>query len=297
MKMRDIFGQATARWIRYNDYECVQDRNGEWYVVPTAKSISGVYNPLENAETMIVDALNIGLRCMSRNPDENRIAAEICVFAERYGLLGFMTALPTTPEFMNYETVYLPKNRFIRDESITADKYANIFFPFQDDKLYKDVKPKKHYMADDGSIKVSLAARDKPKAVEMSFQRGYAEPYDWLKTQFKDWAFMFCASFMYYEETDPMMADLHRQAISVFDGNVPTYHIELFDKPTLVWDFHSLLLMIQMIFGLMLTDESRPLRSCKHCNRAFIATHPKAEFCGYNCKNKYNVYKNREKKN
>jgi hypothetical protein len=207
-----------------------------------------------------------------------------------------MTALPTTPEFMNYETVYLPKNRFIRKESMTVDKYSAIFFPFQDDEAYKEITPKKHYMADDGSIKVSLAARDKPKAVEMSFQRGYAEPYEWLRTQFKDWAFMFFASFIYYKETDPMMADLHRQAISVFDGNVPTYHIELFDKPTLVWDFHSLLLMIQMIFGLMLTDDSRPLRSCKHCNRAFIATHPKAEFCGYKCKNKYNVYKNRENK-
>jgi len=130
----------------------------------------------------------------------------------------------------------------------------------------------------------------------MGYSKGYAEPYDWLFTQFKDWAFIFCASFMYNEETDAFMAELHRKAISVFDGNVPTYHIELFDKPTLVWDFHSLLLMVQMIFSLMLTDESKPLRACKHCNMAFVATHTNAVFCSPKCKNQYNVYKSRDKK-
>jgi hypothetical protein len=92
------------------------------------------------------------------------------------------------------------------------------------------------------------------------------------------------------------MADLHRKSISVFDGNVPSFHIELFDKPTLVWDFHSLMLTVHIVLGLMITDEKKPLRSCKYCNRAFIAKHPKAEFCRHECKNKYNVYKSREKK-
>jgi hypothetical protein len=293
--MRDIFGQATARWIRYEEYECMQDKNGEWYVAPTANTASAVYDPLEKAEEIVINALNIGLRCMTGEPDENRVAAEICVFAEKYGLLGFMTALPTTAEFMGYDTVYLPKNRFIRDESMASEKYAATFFPFED-VLNKNPNPHKRYMTDDGSIKVSLAARDKPKAVEMSFQRGYAEPYEWIKKQFKDWALVFCASFLYYEEKDPFMSDLHRTSISAFDGNVPSFHIELFDKPTLVWDFHSLMLMIHIVLGLMVTDENKPLRSCKYCNRAFIAKHPKSEFCRPQCKNKYNVYKSRGKK-
>jgi len=29
---------------------------------------------------------------------------------------------------------------------------------------------------------------------EANAERGYAEPYDWLKKQFKDWALIFCAS-------------------------------------------------------------------------------------------------------
>lgn len=65
----------------------------------------------------------------------------------------------------------------------------------------------------------------------------------------------------------------------------------------LVWDFHSLLLDTQMMFAFMLTDEEKPLRLCKQCMKAFIAGRPSAVFCIPRCKNQYNVYKNRAKKN
>ena len=32
-----------------------------------------------------------------------------------------MTALPTTPSFMDYEAVYLPKNHFIKEESMETE--------------------------------------------------------------------------------------------------------------------------------------------------------------------------------
>ena len=88
-----------------------------------------------------------------------------------------------------------------------------------------------------------------------------------------------------------------QQSIAAYGGNAPTYHIALLDKPTLVWDFHSLLLGIQMMFTFMLTDEEKPLRLCKQCMKAFIASRPSAVFCRPRCKNQYNVYQNRAKKN
>ena len=84
--------------------------------------------------------------------------------------------------------------------------------------------------------------------------------------------------------------------MSAFGGIAPTYHIALLDKPTIVWDFHSLLLGVQMMFSFMLTDDKKPLRCCKHCQKVFMAGHPNAAFCSPRCKNQYNVYKGRAKK-
>jgi len=43
-----------------------------------------------------------------RKPDDE-FKATIRSFACTYGLLGLMTALPTTPQFIEYENVYLLK--------------------------------------------------------------------------------------------------------------------------------------------------------------------------------------------
>ena len=69
------------------------------------------------------------------------------------------------------------------------------------------------------------------------------------------------------------------------------------DKPTIIWDFHSLLLGVQMMFSFMLTNSKNPIRLCRHCTKAFVASRPSAVFCSPQCKNKHNVYKSRAKKN
>ena len=87
------------------------------------------------------------------------------------------------------------------------------------------------------------------------------------------------------------------QSMAAFSGIAPTYHIALLDKPTIVWDFHSLLLGIQMMFSFMLTDSENLIKLCKHCIKAFVASRPGAVFCSPQCKNTHNVYKSRAKKN
>jgi len=201
MKFAELFGRATARWVKYSEYDAAKGKDGEWYIAPVKGAVQSVYDPIENAEAMVVDALNVGLKCLSGAYEDERIVAEICVFAEKYGLLGFIAALPTTPEFMEYETVYLPKNRYIRKESMPSKEYAKLFFPF-DDTLNDKPNPYKHYKKADGSIMVSLAARNKPIAVEMCYQPNYAESCEWLITQFKDWAVIFGSSFLHYETAD-----------------------------------------------------------------------------------------------
>ena len=213
-----------------------------------------------------------------------------------------MTALTTTPEFMNYDAVYLPKNHFIKDETMTLHEYLPLFFPFEKPDLYKDnASAQWNISSDDRRILgLSMQFSNEPIAVGMSVLPIYAERYDWFVTQFRDWAFMLVSSFLFYEDkdtADDFTRDLYRRGISSFGKMAPTYHISLYDdNPKIVWDFHSLLLTIQTMFGFALTDETRPIRLCKHCNMAFISGHPNAAFCGMKCKNQYNVYKSRYKK-
>ena len=47
---------------------------------------------------------------------EAELKEAIMNFVSEYGMLGLMTALPTTPDFITYEAVYLPKNHLIKEE-------------------------------------------------------------------------------------------------------------------------------------------------------------------------------------
>ena len=79
-------------------------------------------------------------------------------------------------------------------------------------------------------------------------------------------AFSYLTSVLFYEDYDLMSPEqrlLMQQGMEAFGGNAPTYRIALLDKPTIVWDFHSLILGIQMMFSFMITDTEKPIRICK----------------------------------
>ena len=75
--------------------------------------------------------------------------------------------------------------------------------------------------------------------------------------------FTYINSFLYYEDYDTLNDEtrqMMQQSMAAFGGIAPTYHIALLDKPTIVWDFHSLLLGVQMMFSFMLTDSENPIK-------------------------------------
>ena len=296
--MKNLFEHTGSHWVRYSDYEWKAAENGTLYLTPTKTAQPGIYDPLSEYQRIVLDAIDIGRMGMGHKPDAE-IQKAIRQFAVKYGLFGLMTALPTTACFMDYEAVYLPKNHFIKEESMSTGDYLDLFFPF--DKI--DVA--RHGAESSWSIEndrmmaaLAMTMSDKPMAVNMSFQREYAEPYAWMKQQFIDWAFTHLSCLLYYEDRGRMSDEQRlfmQQSMAAFGGNAPTYHIALLEKPTIVWDFHSLLLGIQMMFSFMLTDNRNPIRLCRHCTKAFVASRPNTVFCSPQCKNRYNVYKSRAK--
>ena len=240
--MKNLFERASSYWVRYDRYELKEGKNGVQYVTAAPDAKPEVYNPLENPEQLVLDALNVGLLSMGRKSEEV-IRQGVMDFVHKYGLLGLMTALPTTPQFMEYEAVYLPKNQYIREETMPTEKYLELFYPFDKlDLAKKGIESSWNINEDRTMQALALTFSEQPMAMNMSFQRQYAERYDWLAAQVKDWAFHLLTSFFYYEDNaslkDEAKKALH-MSMAAFGGMAPTYHIALFDKTTIVWDFHK----------------------------------------------------------
>ena len=294
--MKNLFERTSSNWVRYSEYEWRAAEDGTLYLTPTKAAQPGIYDPLAEYQQIVLDAINIG-RMESQGKTPQEIQKAIGQFAVKYGLLGLMTALPTTATFMDYEAVYLSKNHFIKEETMSTKDYLHLFFPFHNpDVVKRGVESMWNIQNDRVMMALAMTMSDKPMAVNMSFQREYAEPYEWMKQQFIDLAFTFLTSVIFYEDYDDMTPDqrlLMQEGMTAFGGIAPTYRIALLDKPTIIWDFHSLMLGIQMMFSFMLTDSETPVKLCKHCAKAFIASRPSTVFCSPQCKNKHNVYKSR----
>ena len=191
--MRNFFDNSSSQWVRYDSY-IWREVDGKLYLTPAENAKPEIYDPLRNGKQAVIDALNVGRLCMSKKSDDV-IREAILEFAKNYGMLGLITALPTTASFMDYEYVYLPKNRFIKAETMVTEEYLALFFPTEKpDVTKRGVESVWNIENDRTMIALAMAMSGKPTAMNMSFQRGYAERFDWLKQQFTDWIFVFSTS-------------------------------------------------------------------------------------------------------
>lgn len=117
--MKNLFERTSSNWVRYSEYEWRAAEDGTLYLTPTKTAQPSIYDPLAEYQQIVLDAINIG-RMESQGKTPQEIQKAIGQFAVKYGLLGLMTALPTTPTFMDYEAVYLPKNHFIKEETMST---------------------------------------------------------------------------------------------------------------------------------------------------------------------------------
>ena len=288
--MKQLFERVSSYWVRYDKYEIRTDAKGVRYVTATPDARPQIIDPLEDAQTMVLDALNVGRLYFSDDVPESKRESALLQFVHHYGLLGLMTALPTTPKFMQYEKVYLPKNHLIREESLETLAYLDYFYPFQKLNIRKHKTEFIWEVEGDTDAKaLAMTFASDPDAMSMSFQKEYAEPLDWIAKALRDMTFPFITSKYFYEDADAFDADekkLMAQGVAAFGGIAPTYRIALLDKPTIVWDFHSLLIGLQMMFSFMLAEDKTPLRMCDHCDTIFVANRKNQRFCCDKCRRK-----------
>jgi len=288
--MKQLFERTSSCWVRYDKYVIRTDAKGTKYVTAAPDARPQIIDPLEDAQTMVLDALNAGRLFFGKKALEREQEAGILRFVHRYGLLGFITALPTTPKFMDYEKVYLPKNHFIREEALETEQFLDYFYPFKKPLLRKrGVKYTWEVEGDMDAVALELTFSSEPTAKKMSFQKEYAEPLEWIAKALKDLTFPFITSKCFYEDADAFDADEKRlmvQGVAAFGGIAPTYRIALLDKPTIVWDFHSLLIGLQMMFSFMMAEDKTPLRMCDSCDTIFVANRKTQRYCCDKCRRK-----------
>lgn len=88
-----------------------------------------IYNPIKDYEKFVLTAINISTTAMNK-ASESELKEAIMAFVSEYGMLGFMTALPTTQDFITYEAIYLPK--IISSEKKYFDgKISVLLLPFR----------------------------------------------------------------------------------------------------------------------------------------------------------------------
>ena len=205
--MNNLFAQSRSHWVRYDRYEIKTGKDGKRYIMPKKAAKPDVYTPLKESPEMVLEALNVGMLMMNRR-SEDEVEKAILAFVTHYGLLGLMTALPTMPSFMDYEAVYLPKNHFFKEESMETEDYLALFYPFDKlDVVKKGVESNWNVSRERTMIALTMTFMEEPMAKNMSFQREYAEPYDWVAQQFKDWAFTLTTSILYYNDYDSIDED------------------------------------------------------------------------------------------
>ena len=89
---------------------------------------ASIYNPIKDYEKLVLTAINIGTTAMNK-ASEVELKEAIMSFVSEYGMLGLMTALPTTPDFITYEQsicqriIYQGRKHLYREVSV-------LLFPF-----------------------------------------------------------------------------------------------------------------------------------------------------------------------
>ena len=171
--MKNLFEHTSAPWIRYSNYEYKTGSDSNLYITVSKDAKPEMYHPMQEAEQLVIDAINVRLAAMHKVPEEE-LRGTVLDFIKKYGFFGFMTALPTTADFITYESVYLPKNHFIKEETLPTEYYLAYFYPFDKPDFRKNGVESGWSVIDREGIAITMAMGNAPQAVAMGLQKEYA---------------------------------------------------------------------------------------------------------------------------
>ena len=253
------------KYVHYSEYEITKNKQGEKAVIPKQNAHLEEYNPTADSKEILIALLNTG-RLMRTSSVES--AEELILnFVNRYGLFGAIAELPLNKDFYNHELVFIDNNIFIASGVMSTENFENLFF--------SKTKPK---------ITISFELDDYISS------RNYSEPLTWIATYISELYEILLLCEKYKTEPDAISFLLNNK----LKTNI-RYSLTVTDKIQMHYEFNSLMAILNFTMANLLSAEGSPLKTCKHCGKAFISENKRAEFCSERCRNQFNVYKSRAK--
>ena len=65
----NLFEHTHAHWAKYSDYEWRTAPDGQDFLLPTADAKPSVYDPIPQVDSLVVEAVNIGLLLFHKASD------------------------------------------------------------------------------------------------------------------------------------------------------------------------------------------------------------------------------------
>ena len=73
--MKNLFEHTSAPWVKYSSYEYRTADDGTLYIVVSENAKPQMYRPMQDANTLVLDAVNIGLMAMHKARVKRRLYA------------------------------------------------------------------------------------------------------------------------------------------------------------------------------------------------------------------------------
>ena len=65
--MKKLFEHISASWVHYSDYEW-KEKAGQFYLLPTKDAVPRPYDPMKEAESIVLATMDIGMMLFRKEP-------------------------------------------------------------------------------------------------------------------------------------------------------------------------------------------------------------------------------------
>ena len=279
----NIYTETMKFSYIYSKYK-IEKIKGVKYVMPEENAHMSPSLITESLDAALVDILNIGKKIYY---NEEVSDDELLRYVNKYGLLGFMINFPINKYFFLDDNIVLNDyNLIFTKDSIgilSLNDYIKTFMPkITDKQLEKYINGLRESIKEEVMEKHLTAEIYKDTIYNIK----YAEPLDMIFEY---------AKIMYGNLVDIRNEKAYIENIDFFKIENASLSTNRIDNKELGIKIYYLKQAIDLKFAFKLSQNITMLKICKFCNKAFVTKNAKAEYDNFNCKNKANVYKFREK--